>query len=47
MKSMDNQLSKELTRLEWNWEVPHCLKQAADGPSPKPDKFSPHIYVHY
>jgi len=47
MKSMDNQLRKELTRLEWNWEVPYCSKQAADCPSLKPGKFSPHVYVHY
>jgi len=43
---MDIQLSKELTRLEWKLEVPYCSKQAADGPSPEPDKFSPQIHVH-
>jgi len=45
MKSMDIQLIKELTRLEWNWAVPYCSKQAGDGHSPEPDKFSPQIHV--
>jgi hypothetical protein len=43
---MDIQLSKEITRLEWNWEVPYCSIQAADGPRPESDKFSPQIHAH-